>query len=83
MREQKDPIYTDIITDQLLIVRYPGDEVGQLVVVYGPGLDQFLHELICSPEHQQNPAVVKWSAQLGMIIKFPSLTGEERSTGRW
>ena len=52
MRDQKDPPYTDINTDQLLVVRHPGDEVGQLVVVDGPGLDQFLHELICSPEHQ-------------------------------
>ena len=45
-------------TDQLLVVWDPGDEVRQLVVVDGPRLDEFLEELICSPEHQQNPAVV-------------------------
>ena len=41
-----------IYIHQLLVVRDPGDEVRQLVVVDGPRLNEFLEELICSPEHQ-------------------------------
>ena len=39
---------------QFLIIRHPGYEVSQLIVVHSPGLDQLLQELVCPPQNQQN-----------------------------
>ncbi len=44
---------------QLFIVRDPGYEVDELVVVDGPGPDQLFSELVDPPEQQQHPAQYK------------------------
>ena len=63
---------------QFFIVRHPGYEVCQLIVIHCMGLDQLLQKLICPPKYQKNPKNKLW-------LEFSVLrqTWEEQSRGQW